>query len=168
MNKLITQNISRFIFLLFIQVVVLNQFDLLKFINPMVYVLWVILFPIRKDKFLILISSFLLGLSIDFFSDSGGIHAAALTFVAFIRLPLLKAVLGKSEFDYLLFNIRSISFLKAFIFIGNIVLIHHLLVFGLEYFNFNEFFEIIKKTIIASIVTTFICILGIILFSKKR
>jgi rod shape-determining protein MreD len=168
MNKLITQNISRFIFLLLLQVVVLNQFHFLKFINPMVYVLWVVLFPVRKDKTLILISSFLLGLSVDFFSDSGGIHAAALTFVAFIRLPILKAVLNKTDFDFILFNIRSISFLKAFIFIGNIVLFHHLIVFGLEYFSFNEFYEIIKKTIIASFTTTLIGVLGIILFTKKR
>lgn len=168
MNKLIVQNIGRFLFLLLLQVIVLNQINFLKFINPMVYVLWVILFPIRKSKTLLLISSFLLGLSIDFFSDSGGIHAAALTLVAFIRLPILKAVLGKSDFDYLLFNIRSISFLKAFIFIGNIILIHHLVVFSLEYFNFNEFYEIIQKVIIASLATIVIGVLGIILFTKKR
>ena len=50
---------------------------------------------------IILIISFLLGLSIDFFSDSGGINAAATLFIAYIRLPILSAILRKNEFDFL-------------------------------------------------------------------
>lgn len=63
-------------------------------------------------------SVFLLGLSVDFFSDSGGINAAAAVFIAYIRLPLLKGILRKSDFDYVLFNLRSIAFPKALFFIS--------------------------------------------------
>ena len=102
MNNLVLNNIIRFIGLLLFQVLVLNHVNLFGFINPFVYIIWVFLFPFKKNKFALLIFSFLLGLSIDFFSDSGGIHAAATLFIAYIRTPVLNAVLGKSDFDYVL------------------------------------------------------------------
>jgi len=168
MNNLIFRNIIRFIGLVLLQVLVLNHFNLLGYLNPLVYIIWVFLFPISKNKSILLLTSFFIGLSIDFFSDSGGIHAAATLFIAFIRLPVLKAVLRKSDFDYLLFNLRTTSFSKAFLFISVLTIIHHLIVFSLEYFNFNSFVTIISNTLLTSVFTIFISILGIILFTKKK
>lgn len=168
MNNLIFRNILRFIGLVLLQVLVLNHLNLFGYLNPLVYIAWVFLFPISKNKSVILLTSFFIGLSIDFFSDSGGIHAAATLFIAFIRLPVLKVFLRKSDFDYLLFNLRATSFSKAFFFISVLTIIHHFIVFSLEYFNFNSFVTIISNTLITSIFTIFISILGIILFTKKK
>ncbi|UMB53638.1 rod shape-determining protein MreD [Lutibacter sp. A64] len=168
MNNLVLNNIIRFLILVLLQVLVLNHIHFFGYLNPMVYIVWVLLFPIRKSQTLFLILSFLLGLSIDFFLDSGGINAAATLFIAFIRLPILKIVLKKTDFDYLLFNIRSISFSKALLFISILTLIHHFIVFSLEYFSFNYFPSIIYNTILTSIFTIIISILGIILFTKKK
>ncbi|HKJ06506.1 MAG TPA: rod shape-determining protein MreD, partial [Flavobacteriaceae bacterium] len=126
MNNLVLTNIIRFVFVVLLQILVVNQINFLGYINPMIYIVWIILYPLREKRFYIITLSFLLGLSIDFFSDTGGIHAAASAFIAYIRLPLLKAVLRKSEIDFILFNLRAISLGKAFIFIANITLIHHL------------------------------------------
>ena len=133
----------------------------------MPYVIWVILFPIRKEKGFFMFLSFLLGLFIDFFSDSGGIHASSLLVVAFIRLPLLQLILGKSDFDYILFNIRQIAFSKALFFILTITLIHHFVVFSLAYFNFNDVMTILYKTFATSLITLILVTSGIILFTKK-
>ncbi len=168
MNNLILNNALRFISLVLLQVLVLNHINLFGYINPLVYIVWIFLFPIRKNLSSFLIFSFLLGLSIDLFSDSGGINAAATLFIAFIRLPVLNAVLGKSDFDYLLFNLRSISFPKAFIFISILTLIHHFIVFSLEYFSLNAFVTIISNCIITCIFTIVIIILGIIVFTKRK
>lgn len=168
MNKIILNNIIRFIGLLLLQVLILNNVNLFGYINPMPYVIWFVLFPIRKNKNLFLITSFLLGLSIDFFSNSGGIHAAAAVFIAFVRLPILTSILNKSDFDYLLFNIRSIPFLKSFSFIAIITGLHHLIVFSLEYFSFGAIIPILKNTFFTGLLTLFISILGIVLFKKKK
>ncbi|UMB62075.1 rod shape-determining protein MreD [Lutibacter sp. A80] len=168
MNNLVLNNLVRFLILILLQVLVLNHINLLGYLNPMVYIVWIFLFPIRKSKTLFLILSFLLGLSIDFFSDSGGINAAATLFIAFIRLPILKIVLKKTDFDYLLFNIRTISFSKSLLFISILTFIHHFIVFSLSYFNFNSYLAIISNTILTSIFTIIISILGIILFTKKK
>jgi rod shape-determining protein MreD len=168
MNNLILNNSLRFIGLVLLQVLVFNHINLFGYLNPMVYISWVLLFPIRKNKSLFLVLSFLLGLSIDFFSDSGGINAAATLVIAFIRLPILKMVLRKTDFDFLLFNLRAVSFSKAFIFIAISTIIHHFIIFSLEYFSLSSFSSIISNTILTSVFTIIIIILGIILFSKKK
>lgn len=168
MNNLILSNSIRFIGLVLLQVLILNHIDLFGYLNPLVYIVWIFLFPIRKNQSLFLIASFLLGLSVDFFSDSGGINAAATLFIAFIRLPILKSILRKSDFDYLLFNLRTISIDKIFLYIATLTTIHHFIVFSLEYFSFSDFKTVISNTFFTSIFTIFISILGILLFVKKK
>lgn len=168
MNNLILTNSLRFIALILLQVFVFNHIHLFGYINPLVYITWVFLFPIRKNINTLLIFSFLLGLSIDFFSDSGGINAAATLFIAFIRLPVLKAILGKSDFDYILFNLRSISFGKTILFISILTVIHHFIIFSLSYFSFNDIMIIISNTVYTSIFSIIIIALGIVLFTKKK
>lgn len=168
MNNLELNIVIRFIGLALLQVLVLNHLNLFGHFNPMVYIVWVFLFPIRKTRTLFLILSFLLGISIDFFSDSGGINAFAITFIAYLRLPILKAILRKSDLDYVQFNLKSISFNKAFLFIAALTIIHHFMVFSLEYFSFKELRSIIFNTSITSMFTILISILGIVLFTKKK
>jgi len=168
MNNLIIQNTFRFIVLVLLQVLVLNHIDLFGYLNPMVYIIWVVLFPIRKNQTALLVFSFLLGLSIDVFSDSGGINAAATLCIAYLRLPILKAVLRKSDFDFILFNIRSIAFSKALLFIIILIGIHHFIVFSLEYFSFSNFLTVISTTFFTSIFTLVISILGMLIFTSRK
>jgi len=168
MNNLVLNNTIRFIALLFLQVLIFNHMNIFGNINPMVYISWVFLFPVRKKRSLFLILSFLLGISIDFFSDSGGINAFAITFIAYFRLPILMAILKRPDLDYVQFSLRTISTSKAFLFIATLTLIHHFIVFGLEYFSFSAILSIIFNTILTSIFTILISILGIVLFTKKK
>lgn len=168
MNNLTLTNSFRFIGLILLQVVVFNHLNLFGFINPMIYIAWVFLFPFRKNISLLLVLSFVLGLSVDFFSDSGGINAAATLFIAFIRLPILKIVLKKSDFDYWSFNLRTVSFSKALLFITLLTIIHHLIVFSLAYFSFQDFISVFSNTLSTSIFTIITIILGISLLTKKK
>lgn len=157
-----------FVILVLMQVLIFNNINLFKYTNPFIYIVFVFYYPLKKEKGLFLFLSFLLGLSIDFFSNTGGINAAATLFIAFIRLPLLSSILGKSDFDYHLFNIRSISFGKAFSYISIMTIIHHLILFSLDYFSYNEFGPILLKTISTSVFSILIILVGIILFTKRK
>jgi rod shape-determining protein MreD len=168
MNNLVLNNVIRFISLLFLQVLILNHANIFGHINPMVYIAWVFLYPVRKTRGLFLILSFLLGISIDFFSDSGGVNAFAITFIAYFRLPILMAVLRKSDLDYAQFNLKSLSINKIILFISILTVIHHFIIFSLEYFSFSEFLNIISSTILTSFFTILISFLGITLFTKKK
>lgn len=168
MNNSVLRYLLLFIILVFLQAIIFNHINFWGYINPMIYIVWVFLFPIRKTKSLFLILSFLLGLSIDIFTDAGGINAAATLFIAYFRLPLLRVILRKHDFDYFLFNVRAISFGKSLLFIFLLTLMHHLVVFTLEYFSFNDYSEIISKSFTTTLFTVVICVLGIILFTKKK
>lgn len=168
MNSILISNIVRFIGLVLFQVLVLNHVNLFGYLNPLVYILWIFLFPVKKNQASFLIASFFLGLSIDVFSDSGGINAAASVFIAFIRLPILKAILRKSDFDNYIFNLRSLSIDKIIIYITTLTVIHHFIVFSLEYFSFSSFSTIISNTFFTSIFTIILSILSVLFFAKKK
>ena len=72
-----------------------NHINFLGYINP--YVLrsiFILFFPVKNNTCYLFIGiSFLLGLTIDIFSDSGGIHAAASVFIAYIRPSVFKILL---------------------------------------------------------------------------
>ena len=157
-----------FLILVLMQVLIFNNINLFGYTNPLIYIVFVFYYPLHKEKGTFLFLSFLLGLSIDFFSNTGGINAAATLFIAFIRLPLLSFILGKTDFDYQLFNIRSISFIKALSFITLMTIIHHFIVFSLDYFSLNDYVSILSKTFTTSLFSILIILIGIILFTKKK
>jgi len=168
MNNNTTKHIIWFVLFILLQVLIFNNIKLFGYINPYIYIAFIFFYPLKKEKGTFLFLSFLLGLCIDFFSDTGGINAAATLFIAYVRLPVLSTILRKNDFDFLLFNIRSISFGKSFLYILSLTFIHHLILFTLDYFSLNEFGSIINKTIVTAVLTVFLIFIGIILFTKKR
>lgn len=162
------KHIGLFILLVLLQVLIFNNVNLFGYINPYIYILFVIYYPLKKEKGLFLIVSFLLGLMIDIFSDSGGVNAAATLFIAYIRLPVLSAILGKTDFDYVLFNLRSIAFSKALIYISILSFIHHFIIFLLSYFSFSTIVDVFIKTILTSVFSIVLIVTSIVIFTKKR
>ena len=167
MNEVIKNGLL-FIGLIFIQVVVLNNINFLGYINPFLYILFVIVFPLRRDRGMLLILSFLLGLIIDFFLDSGGVNAGATVAIAYLRLPLIKALTRKSEIDFPLFKIIKLPFLKLLSFIAIITLTHHFILYSLEYFKFAEILTILSRTILTSIFTIILIIFSLLLLNKNK
>ena len=168
MNNNTTKHIIWFVLFVLLQVLIFNNINLFGYINPYIYITFIFFYPLKKEKGVFMFLSFLLGLCIDFFSDTGGINAAATLFIAYFRLPILSTILRKKDFDFLLFNIRSIPFGKSFLYILSITFTHHLILFSLDYFSLNEFGSIINKTAITTIFTVFLIYIGIVLFTKKR
>ena len=130
-NIEIFRNIFRFIILILIQVLLLNQINFLGYINPYLYILFIIIFPFMGNKSLLILLSFILGLFIDMFGDSGGVHAAACVFIAYIRPVILKFSFGVS-YEYNSVKINKVGFNQRILYISLLVLIHHLLLFSLE------------------------------------
>lgn len=168
MNNPIATNSVRFILLILAQVLIFNNINLFGHYNPYIYIIFIFLYPLKKEIGTFLVLSFLLGLSIDFFNDSGGINAAATLLIAYIRIPVLNAILRKTDYDYLLFNLRSISFDKSLIFISILTIIHHITLFTLEYFSLKDLGSILSKSIVSSFLTILLSVIVIILFTSKK
>ena len=139
MNRENINSALLFIGLILLQVIILNNINFLGYINPFFYILFIFLYPVRKVDASILIVFFFLGLIIFMFTDSVGINAAATLFAAFIRIPVLQSVIGKKDIDSSTMNIFKLPFPKLFLYVVIITVVHHFLVFGLEYFKWSKF-----------------------------
>ncbi|MFH6768742.1 rod shape-determining protein MreD [Gaetbulibacter aquiaggeris] len=166
MNSAIYTNIMRFILLAGLQVLVLNHINFLGYINPYIYILFIMLFPVKNNRTLFVFLSFLLGLTIDIFSDSGGIHAAACVSIAYVRPVILKFSFG-TIYEYQTIKFDTVEFSSKFTFIVIMTVIHHLILFSLEIFNASKVILTFQKTLFSSIFTIILCIMITIIFSRK-
>ncbi|PCH77552.1 MAG: rod shape-determining protein MreD [Flavobacteriaceae bacterium] len=168
MNNNLFKILFQFVGLILLQVVVFDNIHLFGYVNPYIYIAWILLYPLKSERGLFLILSFIMGLSIDFFSNSGGINAASLLFIAYIRLPLLTSLLRKVDLDYLLFNVSSMPFTKLLSYISILVLSHHIILFSLEYFSFSNIEIILKHTVLSGIFTIVLLFISVQLFSPRK
>ena len=165
-NNEVFINTIRFLLLVLTQVLLLNHIDFLGYINPYIYILFIIIYPFTGNKSLLIFLSFILGLTVDFFEDSGGIHAAASVFIAYIRPVVLKYSFGIS-YEYNTIKISNTDFIKQLIYVGSMVLFHHLVLFSLEIFNTDHLILLLKSIVFSSIFSIIIILSAITIFSKK-
>ncbi|CAI8397817.1 MAG: Uncharacterised protein [Flavobacterium sp. SCGC AAA160-P02] len=156
------------VFLLLLQIFVLNNINFFSSINPYLYVAIIFIFPLYKNRFIILIFSFLYGLALDSFTDTGGIHAFSLLFVAYLRLFFIKLYFKKSNIDFLLFNIHSEPFGQVFNYVTTLTIIHHFLLIFLDNFSFQNIDIVLLNTLYSSTFTLLLYFLGSYLFKKKQ
>ena len=167
MNSAVLANIARFILLLAAQILIFNNLNFLGYINPYPYLLFVILYPVNGNKTALLLSSFFLGLVLDMFCNSGGVHAAASLLLAYYRPYIFKFSFGLS-YEYQTVKLNDVLTPERFSFLAIAVVLHHFVLFILEVFRMSFIFEIILKTFVSTIFTLIICILIIYLIKPNK
>jgi len=157
MNSAVLVNIARFILLLAAQILIFNNINFLGYINPYPYMLFIILYPVNGNKYGLLLASFFLGIIMDMFCNSGGVHAAACLVLAFCRPYIFKFSFGLS-YEYQTVRLNDVLTPERFSFILIAVVIHHFVLFLLEIFRLNFLLEILLKTVLSTIFTIILCI----------
>ena len=142
MNSAVIMSFVRFFLLLAAQIIIFNNIDLFGYINPFPYILFIILFPVNGNKQLLIITSFLLGITMDLFSNSGGVHAASCLTLAYARPYIFKFSFGLS-YEYQTIRIADKLSVDRFTFIMSAIVFHHLILFSLELYRIDLFFEIL-------------------------
>ncbi len=166
-NSAILNSVLRFFFLLVFQVLIFNEINFLGYINPFPYILYILLFPVNGNKVSLLISSFLLGLIVDMFLNSSGIHSTACLILAYFRPAIFRFSFGLS-YEYQTVKINDSLSPERLSFIFLCVILHHISLFILEIFTFEFFWRIIVRTLLSTLFTTIICILIIYLIKPSR
>lgn len=160
-------NIIRFILLVLVQVLVFNRLNFFGFINPMVYILFLFWYPIKENRPAFIALSFLLGLSIDFFSDTMAIHAAATVTIAYLRPAIMRFVFG-INYEFQSFKLSNTTRAQQFTFLALLILVHHLMYFSLEIFSFANVLLILKKVLSIGLASIILCLLFSSLFSVNK
>jgi len=164
----IIQLILRFVFLIAVQVLVLNHVQWSGYINPYVYVFFILLLPIEIPKWALLICAFITGLVIDMFANTGGMHAAAAVFTAFARPGVLRLIAPRDGYEpETKFSPQIMGFKWFITYVSMLVFLHHLVFFYIEVFRFSEFFITFYKALLNSLITIILIVLGQYLFGRS-
>lgn len=169
MRNIILKNIFRFFILVLLQVFILNNIQFSGYINPYLYVLFILMLPFNIHRWALIILGFTLGFSIDIFSNTAGLHSAATVLIAFIRPFIIKLGNKGQEYEATSFtpSVRITGFRWFFIYSLILVSIHHIFLFFLEEFNFHDFFTTFFRAIASIIATILLLILTQYLFPNR-
>ena len=158
----------RFLLFVFLQVFIFNQLEINPYIHIMVSPLYIMLLPFEMSVIRLLLISFLLGIFIDAFSNTFGLHASSLVFLAYIRPVVFRWFAPRDGYDNIktpsIFDMGNRWFLIVF---GILLIFHHLWFFMMESFSFGELLLILQKTFPSALLSFTVCIILQTLFLKK-
>jgi len=161
MIRLLSRNIICFVVVILIQVLLLNNIQISNLINPYFYVLFILLLPFETPGWLLLCASFILGLTVDLFMNTPGMHSVSCVAMAFLRPPLLAAIAPRDGYDAGTYPRLSYYGFEWFLkYTVILVLVHHLLLFYIEVFRFSEFFSTFIKVIFSSLISIVLIIIS--------
>jgi hypothetical protein len=152
-----------------VQIFFLKNLALFGLAFGFLYLLGILLLPTSIQSFPLMLIAFLMGLAIDVFYETIGMHAAASTLMAFLRPIWLKVTSPSGGYDEIeepslseLGLGRFISYSFPLIFIFSVAF------FIADQWGTGSFFGVINKSILSSIFTLLLVILVQLLFFKKK
>jgi len=150
-----------FILLVLAQVLLFNNIQFSGYVNPYVYIMFILLLPAEIPAALTLFLSFVIGMTIDFFSGSVGMHAFASTFAGFVRPFVLRSVSPRHGYTPgAQPSMSNYGFRWFLLYATIIVLVHHTALFFIEVFRLIDFFRTFLRVILSSVFSlTFIMII---------
>ncbi|MGB0479518.1 MAG: rod shape-determining protein MreD [Flavobacteriaceae bacterium] len=167
MNSLLFSNIIRFIALVLLQVLICNQMNFLGSINPYIYILFILIYPVKNNRLSFILISFVLGILIDVFMDTGGAHAAASVTIAYMRPVFLKFSFG-AAYEYQAIKFNDADLLPRVIYFTLLILIHHFILFILIIFDNSKAGMVVSNALSTGLFTLFLALTLTTLFSRKE
>jgi rod shape-determining protein MreD len=157
-----------FVVSVLLQVLIFNNILIGRMITPFFYIVFLILLPFNTPRAWLLLLAFVLGLSIDVFTDTMGVHAFACVFVAFIRPGVLSLIASRETLESgLAPRVENMSLQWFAGYAAFIIAVHHLILFYIEAFTFEGFFFTFLRVILSSILTLIIVVLSQFLIFRK-
>lgn len=166
-------NYSRYIVLFFVciftQVLIFDNINFGGYIDPYFYVLFILVLPFETRGWILLVSAFLLGLGVDLFSNTIGMHTAAATFMAYLRPKLIGFIALRREYESgMKPTIRDMGFRWYITYSLLLILLHHIVLFFIEVCRFDEFLATLYRAGVSTLATLFVIILTQYLLFYKR
>ncbi|HEK21593.1 MULTISPECIES: rod shape-determining protein MreD [unclassified Mucilaginibacter] len=169
MSRVILTNLVRFVMLVLLQVFLLKNITLYNLATPYLYILFVLLLPFETPNILLFALSFILGLTIDAFYDTPGLHAAACTLLALVRVLFISITVQKDGFDNEPEPTLSImGFRWFFTYALILTLFHHFFLFNLEVFRLSEIDYTLVRFLLSTVFTVFLMLVSGLLFFRKK
>lgn len=149
-----------FVVLIVLQILIFNNIEFSGYVNPYVYLMFILILPVSIPSWILLLLSFLTGFIIDVFSGTMGVHAFATVMAGFLRpwVISLNVTAEVSEPDRSPSSHTS-GFRWFLVYTITMVFIHHLTLFYVEVFSLKGFFHTLLRVLLSTAVTTFFIML---------
>lgn len=161
--------LSKFIILLLLQILVVNNIVLSAYINPFIYISFLMLLPVNLKAWQALVIAFVTGAVVDTFSSTPGLHIAASLALSYVRIHYLRFATTKEDTES---NIRPSMSKKGVVWFTFYCFImtftHHTVLFFLEIYGFSEFFSTLFRIFMSTLVSVLLIIIGQLLFYNVK
>lgn len=147
MNDLI-KNIFRLAIFILVQVYVLNKIPALHgFVVPYLYFLFILWLPFSLSRIGLLLIGFVTGLTLDYFTTTPGLHAAACVLIAYARPFVINLLIPKdtTEFNYREPSPRAMGWAPYSVYVIVLTLLHHIYLTFLEWIQMGTLLGFLIK-----------------------
>ena len=173
MSSTLLTNMIRFGVIILLQGLILRRVALggtqFNYISVLFYPVLIALLPMKTPRAAMLLIGLALGIVVDLFYDSFGVHASACVFIAFMRPLVLQMLEPRGGYP-----VNASPTMRDFgvewftQYVGTLLLLHLIFYFSVEVFTFVYIGQILLK-IITSFIVSFIAILiFMFLFNPKQ
>jgi rod shape-determining protein MreD len=173
----LVKNIFRFLFIIAIQVLILDKISLRWWSNPMgfplfkpmVYPLFILLLPFEVPVWALIILGFVTGITVDSFMNTVGMHAMATVLIAYLRTNVLSALMQKNlkEYPNQSPGIRSMGWVPFLTYSAFLIVIHHVLFFTIEVWSLTNVGLLLLKIAASTVTSMLFVIVYLLLFTKQ-
>lgn len=167
-SRTILINIFRWVVLLFVQVFLLRNLNYYNLSTPFIYILFILVLPFRTPNLLLFLLAFGTGLTLDAFYDTLGVHTSACVALAFVRILFISVSVNRDSFDEPEPSLGNMGFKWFTLYAVLGILVHHLVLFVLEAFKFNEIGYTLSRALLSSVFTLFTVLLVEFIFHNKK
>jgi hypothetical protein len=149
-----------FLILIVLQMLIFNNIEFSGYVNPYIYVMFILILPVAIPSWILLVLAFLTGLVIDLFSGTIGVHAFATVMAGYARPWVLSLNITAEASEPETSPSSYRNGLRWFLFyVVTVVMIHHLALFFIEIFSFRNFFLTLLRVLLSTAATTFFIVL---------
>lgn len=165
------KNIIRFALFILIQVYVLHHIPSLhRFITPYLYFLYILWLPFYMSRFSLMVIAFAFGLTLDYFLNSPGLHAAPCVLIAYIRPFLINLLISQegAEQNYASPSIVSMGWAPYATYAFVLTLLHHGYLVFLEWMQFGSFLYFLGRVIATTGISMLLILISELLVFRKE
>jgi len=153
-----SKQIGRYFLVMLLQVLLFDQLQLLGVCHPYIYILCLLMMPITLPHSADMIIGAVVGMIMDIFCNSLGVHTASCIFIMFIRPYLIGAIVNDKDRLNEQITLRTLGMEPLLKYVVILVLAHHLMVFLLAAWSWSHIGFVAVETIVSSLITISIII----------
>lgn len=171
-SSVIRANILRFVVLFILQILLFSRMNIswgsFSYIHFYLTPIIIMLFPIRMPKPMVIVLAFIIGLLLDMYHNTPGVHAGASVLIGYLRDWVMRYIEPFEGYNVDASpTIHNMGFQWFLIYSSILLFIYMLAFFSLEYFSHIFVFDILMNTIFSFIASYTVLILYMLIFRPK-